>query len=1173
MAHAATLGALTGELIEAVTGLPSKTRSRRYKALYDATLATIKSQAYLRTNQFEVQHALDGLEERFRVNNRDGLADEFRDSLDRLEEHATKWHPEILALLLGLSDQPTFKTKLSDLDAVRLREEQKRETFSWEDVAREDGWDEDELLWQSIDYAQESGDESFEDEPDETPKEMPLLYANDVDPNLHKKGRTAADYIIQPEDTELLKALQSTQQWRIEVPQKDDIGLVQKIIISETQVVREVLSMLQGLNTTLFNEATGLPEPNFHMQNIAWETYKAVIRNIADSGRRILLLWRFVSHPQVIPHLQAFQDCITKRLRDFDTKLSQIEARFAAPTGEVMFTLLSVIGEITPWLQPLLILSDIIAQIQDSSRSDTFRYLELLYDETTLAQLRDDMATYEFLARIFLECFQVYIRPIRHWMDEGRISSENEIFFIVERPIKVPMSHIWQDRFNLRQNAEGTLHAPKFLKPSAHRIYNAGKNIVVLRLLGKYELGSSSTVEEPSLDFEHVCPEGLGLATFPDLFGAAFNRWIQSKYRKTSTTLKDVLFDMCELSSGLDALQALYLMSDGFATASFADHLFDKLENLNPVWYDRFALVGTAQDAFAPLLDTSGLSLRRAIHVLHKPRILDNFPTDNEYWDERALFYTARSNLLWFCTTLQSYLATLVLEPNERGMRRDLLMAEDVDSMISVHAACLEQMIEQACLGSKLAPIRERILDILDLAIKLELAREGKAAMDGSEPSHLFRREHESKEGATREDGLTTDDYIQVLEEITADFAKHLSFICSELKSAARASSDTQSAKWDILADMLHQQSPNSESVIISTAMDDVDERSRLLPQQIDEDSGDAPAATSSRPEISAAFPRRSLIHCILIFILSFLFLSSFFFQLTPLLKALTRNICHRVRPDLDPDSPECYFGEGVKPELVLFTRLNYVFNSLPGILSALPYGYLADQYGRKRGLYLALVGSALAQLSCIIIYFWPDVFHYRLALISPFFMFIGGGTLVFASLLFTMLSDIAPDAHRTSTFFGMSASMLAAGQLVSPLTSRLMLKSIWLPVFVGISLYIPIIAIALYLPETLHLKALPDAAAPDSADTALDNQEERDIDIDNHERPSWIHRWRSFTEGVYRFRAAALSIFWGNRQVTLLLLTMLLAHLGEGAQSSLLLYVYGRFGWNPLKVSPTPPL
>lgn len=789
------------------------------------------------------------------------MADEFRDSLHRLEEHATKWHPEILALLLGLSDQPTFKTQLSDLEAVRLREEERAPTFSWEDVAREDGWDEDELLWQSIDYRRDSEDETTEDDLDEVSDDNPpLVYTQDVDLSLHKRGRTATDCIIQPEDTELLKTLQSTQQWRTVVPQKDDIGTIQKIAVPETHIVREILSMLQGWKTTLFNDTTGLPEPNFHMQHVAWETYKAVIHTIAESGRRILLLRRFVSHPQAIPHLQAFQDCIAKRLRGFDTKLSQMEARFAAPAGQVMFTLLAVHGEITPWLQPLLVLSNIIAQIQETSRSDTFRYLELLYDETTLAQLRDDMSTYEFLARIFLECFQVYIRPIRHWMDEGRISSENEIFFIFESPTKVPMSNIWQDRFKLRQTPEGTLHAPKFLKPAAHRIYNAGKNIVVLRLLGKYELGASSAVEEPSLDFEQVCPEGLGLATFPDLFGAAFNRWIQSKYRKTSTTLKDALFDTCELSSSLDALQALYLMSDGFATASFTDHLFDKLENLNPVWYDRFALAGTAQDAFMPLVDTSRLSvsvsvqgtrmtvtdargsvraalphlkvdyrlawpvqivvseeslanyrslftlllqLRRAIHVLHKPRILDNWSTDNENWDERALFYAARRTLLWFCTTVHSYLATLVLEPNERGMRRDLMMAEDVDSMISVHDAYLEQMVEQACLGSRLTPIRERILDVLELAIKLELAREGKAARDGSEPSHLFRQEDESSEGVVREDGLTSEAYIRVLGEIKADFESHLSFLCSELKGAARASSDAQSAKWDILADML----------------------------------------------------------------------------------------------------------------------------------------------------------------------------------------------------------------------------------------------------------------------------------------------------------------------------------------------------------------------------------
>lgn len=153
-----------------------------------------------------------------------------------------------------------------------------------------------------------------------------------------------------------------------------------------------------------------------------------------------------------------------------------------------------------------------------------------------------------------------------------------------------------------------------------------------------------------------------------------------------------------------------------------------------------------------------------------------------------------------------------------------------------------------------------------------------------------------------------------------------------------------------------------------------------------------------------------------------------------------------------------------------------------------------------------------------------------------------------------------------------MAGSVIAAGQLVSPLVSILSQKNIWLPVFIGVSLYIPIVAIALYLPETLDRKALPDVVAPDLADTALDNQEARDIDVQNHDRPSWIHRWRSLTEGTHRFRVAALSMFWGDRQVTFLLLTVFLTVLGEGATYIQSKYITRRFelSWSTVS-TPSP--
>lgn len=148
----------------------------------------------------------------------------------------------------------------------------------------------------------------------------------------------------------------------------------------------------------------------------------------------------------------------------------------------------------------------------------------------------------------------------------------------------------------------------------------------------------------------------------------------------------------------------------------------------------------------------------------------------------------------------------------------------------------------------------------------------------------------------------------------------------------------------------------------------DVDERSRLLPDQPDRDPEHVPAATSSRSETNAAFPRRHLIYCILIFIISFLVVSSSFLQVIPLFDLLMRNVCHRLHPEYEPGSPGCFFDGEVGTELMLVTRLSYVFTILPGILTAVPYGFLADQYGRKFGLFLSIVGLVLAQAFNIIV-------------------------------------------------------------------------------------------------------------------------------------------------------------------------------------------------------------
>lgn len=799
------------------------------KARRDAASHTVKSHTFLRTNQFEVHHNLDGIEERLRINSRDGLADALRQRLDTLEESPSDLHPEILSLLLQLSDQPTSKSRLSDLDALREPEEDPARSLTWKDIAEEDGWNNDPALWKTVAYSDSSADE------DEEAEHSIVTDSTDLTGE-DGPSRNALDFILPPQDTTVLDSIRQAQDWR----QRGSNGS-RKVPVPEIQVVREVLFMLQGLPTTLFAD-DGTPHPSFQMSSLAWQTHRAVIGTFAEYGRQLSLVRIFSTQPSEAPHLQVFQDCVTVHLRDLDSAIANAQRRLAAPTKDVTVSLIATKNELFGQLEPLSALSTILAKLKDAPNASTFQYLEVLYQEVCMAQLSGKLHIYTFLAKIFLECFRVYLRPIRLWMDEGRLIPGDEIFFVTELDKNTPLGQTWHSRFLLRHSKSGSLHAPAFLRPAAGKIFNAGKNIVVLRQLGMYAAAPSHP--EPPLDFDAVCPYDIQLAPFAELFGTAFDGWIQSKYGTTSATLKDALFNRCELASTLDDLQRIYMSSDGSAANPFHEAIFDKLDSGVRDWHNTYVLTASAHGAFAGLVNTdrlkievepSGktpslesarstvktalpaikakyrlawpsqiiisegsmahcqslftlyLQLGRATFSLRKIKLLHS-AVATESWAEQAAYYAARNSLLWFCSTLHTYLATLVLEPNHIRLRENLEKAPNVDAMIHLHETFAKQIVDESCLGSRLAPIRECMLDIFDLALKLERARElnqtGREM--GLEPSSRSEKS-----------------YTAVLRQIKADFDRHLRFMFEGLRSVARASSDSRSAKWDILAEML----------------------------------------------------------------------------------------------------------------------------------------------------------------------------------------------------------------------------------------------------------------------------------------------------------------------------------------------------------------------------------
>ncbi|KAK0626992.1 Spc98 family-domain-containing protein [Immersiella caudata] len=898
MAYLAQLGALADELVAslAAAALDTAEGRKRQAADRESALRGIRFHSFLGTNQFDVEDQLKGFDERFRVIGRESLADALSERLAALDPHRNKWTPDVLRFILELADQPAQKSDLRNLDLLYESENDEHALrLTWQEIAKEDGWNEDRAVWRNIDYSPSSGDEDEEEQSAASDQES---HTTDTTAD-EELRRTAKDLLKPMDDLAPLEIIRESQTWRRTKPARDDGWRAKKVPISSLQLLREALFMLAGLETTLFNEKCD-PVTNYQLSGVSWDTYNSLITSFSECGRKLAPLRAFAATTQKTPLLQVFQDSLQRALTTLDRTLSNIQQRFTAIELDAVVTLMGILAELGPSLAPLYSLSTIVRQLQEERNPHAFRYLELLYDGVGIAQLEGNIAAYRLLGNIFFDCFQVYLKPIRLWMEEGKLLPGDRTFFVSESPTKLPLPQIWKSQFKLLRTPEGTLHAPRFLKPAIRRIFTTGKSIVVLKHLKRREPPKDETRKnKPPMDFASICPEHLEFAPFSELFSAAFQTWIQSKHHTASATLRGLLFNSYGLSQGLDALQYVYLMSDGSRADAFASSIFRHLDSLTTSWKDRFTLTEVAQEAFSPSVEgyrlsadidlhglthgglvarssvrlslpairlmyrlnwpvqiivpddavTQGyqpiftflLQARRAISVLTHPILGFSSGGSAEEPDRPVAYHLVRTKLLWFCNTIMTYLTSLVLAPNATRLRESLRDAPDVDDMISAHSDFVNCLINEACQGPKLEPIRECILDVFDLAIKVEDARRAELTRLAEEEEEITRLSSMSSPFKTSTKGRgrrslhatpkkkdrsekvndSHDDsdweaelrkstmakgkksHQAVLKDLHADFERHLRFVAGGLRAVARASRDEAAVKWDLLAEML----------------------------------------------------------------------------------------------------------------------------------------------------------------------------------------------------------------------------------------------------------------------------------------------------------------------------------------------------------------------------------
>lgn len=160
--------------------------------------------------------------------------------------------------------------------------------------------------------------------------------------------------------------------------------------------------------------------------------------------------------------------------------------------------------------------------------------------------------------------------------------------------------------------------------------------------------------------------------------------------------------------------------------------------------------------------------------------------------------------------------------------------------------------------------------------------------------------------------------------------------------------------------------------------------------------------------------------------------------------------------------------------------------------------------------------------------------------------------------------------SSRSTGFFSLGATVLVFELIGSPLTSHLMKSDTWLPIFIGLSLYVPVLIGAICLPETLGVTQ--EEAKPtwvQSTSASINDTEQHDSEREQHTRRySWV---RKTGVGLTRRWSLASSIIQDNATVSLLLLTFLCTVLGNEAHEMLLQFARRRFGWSWSQVSTLP--
>lgn len=600
MAHVARLNDLTASLVSSITGWDRN--ANEYKQAANETSRALKGSGHARTNPFDINSKLSGLVEKFTVLNREDLADELQTRLDELTTQS-KWLPEVLSLLLMLSDRPLEKTSLEDFESiVQLSEDEQEPT--WKEIFADHSGD-DTGLWDGVERGyHSSGDESSADDENVTTS------TNATSVQEEDLAALAKLHVFQPDES----SLESVKEFRdrLENDASDEVG------VSELFIIRESLSMMQGLPTSLYNvdhsSGTVSGDAWFNLQTSTKAILSDILVQLAGIGSSLNYLRSWLRTRTRLLYLQSCKAAIQRQLGDFQARVTAVAARYASPQGDIAVSLISVSGEVESLAKPLLFLTKVVRESERGTSASLFTLLDLLYEEICMTQMAGDLRTLEILVDIFTAGLRTYLRPLSLWIQNGNLHDSDGTFFIIEGNTECSLSNMWHDRFAIRRLANRKPSVPAFLEVLTDRVFALGKSRAFLRALNTNadpdEMTTNASPPNPESITRHL--NSTSLMPFSQLLHDALDSWISAIGHDCNPMLCRMMLYEHGILTTLNGMATVFCSQNGRLFQTFADTLFWRMD-AGKNWQDSFLLSELSQSTLGSTPDVSAEALSISI--------------------------------------------------------------------------------------------------------------------------------------------------------------------------------------------------------------------------------------------------------------------------------------------------------------------------------------------------------------------------------------------------------------------------------------------------------------------------------------------------------------------------------------------------------------------------------